>query len=220
MKFFSRFKKPAEPRWTPAEFWQWFQSDAAQLGLLSLGREQTEESQQAAEAVKIAVQRVHPGLVWGLVPVGDDLSPGRFEVSAGGIRELIPEVEALVAAAPKMPLWVVVGFRQPSTDFCLRLSPDDEGISGTNVTCLTTPQPSGLIDLDVYLPLPPDTQPESLSQIGFIVLDHTLGEYVVMTRIGEIEFHSSIIAPPNAVPIQELAAKLVANPVPEAGAGE
>jgi len=44
---------------------------------------------------------------------GPPETPREFIVSAEGIEELFPFVERLVAAAPSLPQWRVLAFRQP-----------------------------------------------------------------------------------------------------------
>lgn len=40
------------------------------------------------------------------------------------------------------------------------------------------------------------------------MVDHILGEYAVMTRIGDLKFQSILVAPPGVIPLSEFASEL------------
>jgi hypothetical protein len=61
-----------------------------------------------------------------------------------------------------------------------------------------------LLDVTLFLPIPAGAPKDVLGELGFIALDHKLGEIVVMTRLGHIEFENILAAPSNARLLSEL----------------
>ena len=192
---------------TPEEFWAWFLSPDGQTTVAETAS-QSQRAQAAISKIGDMLHKVNSDLSWGMVPPSQD-NPGRFEVSAGGIRSVIPAVLAVVEAAPQLPNWHVVAFKQPVED--IQLIYAGQEIDSSTVTCQEVGRNGELIDLNVYVPLPVDAPKKLIGEIGFIVLDHTLGEYVVMTKIGALNFDYTINAPPTVMLVKELAAKLSAD---------
>jgi hypothetical protein len=60
--------------------------------------------------------------------------------------------------------------------------------------------------VDVVVFIPGFTTNEEMGQIGFVILDHVVGEYDMETKIGAIEFASLDKAPKTAKPLAELPA--------------
>src|ERR1700722_515891 len=108
MGLLSRFLRGGKASWSPVEFWTWFQSADGQTALATVAR-----SESAQRSIRDAICRVNSGLVWG-ARLSSDGSKSTFEVSAGGIKALIPAVRGLVDAAPVIAGWDVVAFKQPS----------------------------------------------------------------------------------------------------------
>lgn len=148
-----------------------------------------------------ALRSVNKELAWGCgaSPSGAPV----LEISADGLRHLIPVVKDLVNRAPNMPGISVVAFKQPSPpDFSLSTPFGDIDCESMRWSSLGTHD--GLEGLAVYVPVPPSAPQDACGQIGFIFLDHTLGEYIVMTRVGELEFKPSSMAPADSRPFSEL----------------
>ena len=109
-----------------------------------------------------------------------------FVVSAGGNRSSFPVVISLVDAAPSLPRWKLIKFRQrrellgliqvgtfsinlESVKCSLRVEGDKVGITLF----------FGESDLDETM----------RNQLGYLLLDSALGEYDVETFVGRIDFH-------------------------------
>src|SRR5689334_11672311 len=88
-----------------AEFWRWFQANAERL---APGAQQPDELMDELGA---ALERVEEGLTFELE--ADRQGHNELVISADGRRELFSTVVALVGAAPAIPGWTVVPFRQP-----------------------------------------------------------------------------------------------------------
>ncbi len=154
-------------------------------------------------ALNEALAKTSPGLVWGIMSADSGDGTSEFEVSAGGIKANIPAVEALVAAAPDIPGWEIVAFKQPSEDFAVSYSGGT--VEGRAVRITSTPTRDGKFDLDVYVPVSADTPQKAVGELGFILLDHMLGEYAVMQYLGRLNFIGTPAAPPESTPILEFA---------------
>lgn len=99
-----------------------------------------------------------------------------LEISPEGVKKFADLARQVVAAAPKLDNWRIVAFRQPSEGFSIeisgkRVAPEDckIGLFG---------HPGGPRGLQLYMPDHLDQA--VMSQLAFLILDHTLGEEVVM----------------------------------------
>lgn len=177
-----------------SEFWSWFAGQARTFDVKS-------PSHQAELGKRL--QRINKELTWG-VSAGSNGEASTLEISASGIPQLIPIVQAVVGASPDIPGWNFVAFRQPAETFSIKMGSNE--ISPQSVYWDKLAETSGRVDIALYLPLP-----DHLARIkmGFIVLDHSLGEYLVMTRVGAIDFHPYTLAPSSARPLSTLAPYLL-----------
>jgi hypothetical protein len=104
---------------TPEEsFWKWFQKNENVLFDFEKDEERT------LNALGTEMHKVNPNLTFEFGPKED----GRreFVISADGIQEAFPEVEALYATAPRLPRWKFIKFRP-------RRTPSDISYGGVSV---------------------------------------------------------------------------------------
>ena len=208
MGFLSRFKLGKPSKWTAMEFWTWFANPDGQQVMAGVLSADGKSSESAQKALSESLQRVSADLVWG-VGGGNESDPRMvFEISAGGLSSLATEVMALVDAAPEFTNWKIVAFKQPQPDFAVSIGHGLESIDSNTVKVWATPQGDGHYDLQVFLPVPADFPAKMLPEVGFIMLDHVLGEYAVMTRIGDLKFQSILVAPPGVIPLSKFANQL------------
>jgi hypothetical protein len=110
--------------------------------------------------------------------------PLEFVISCDGIREGIPIVEKLGDSAPQIEGIKIFKFRQPKKDSLevkigdLKLSADDIYIQY---------KIDKIIHLQFFIKNY-DVHDQRYGQIAFILLDNLIGEYFVMTKIGNIDF--------------------------------
>lgn len=166
-------------------FWRWFREHEGEL----FSFEQDQE--RVFDALSRALARVHPHLTFEFGPHAH----GRrdFVVSADGLRDAFPAVDALVGAAPPLPRWRVVRFR-PRRDPAVTLRIGDVAVDGTKVFVAVAregPKFALTLFVDGYRP----TSGHVYEQIALLLLDVTLGEYDVETRIGTIEVAGAASAP-------------------------
>ncbi len=156
-------------------FWQWFREHERELFNFERDRERTFD--QLADQLK----KVDANLTFEF---GPKATRREFIISAGGIRSAFHSVSALVATAPALEHWQVTGFRPrrwPPNVIQFggkTIDPDD-----VQFTLLDDGRATG-----IYLFLPGYSEADTdLKQIGYLLLDSTLGEYDVETRLGLIK---------------------------------
>ena len=135
----------------------------------------------AAELTEL-IGRVHPDLEFDIGPP----EAGRREIviSAGGIREAFPAVEALARAAPPLTRWNVVTYRKRRpvggtvTFQGLALSPDDVRFEFS---------PGGPGEgIVLYMPGYTRQEHSRYLALALLMLDTMLGEYDVEMKLGSI----------------------------------
>lgn len=114
-------------------------------------------------------------------------------VSCNGIKAGIPDVEKLVAAAPKIAGWEILAFKQPlpigefeSEDGAV-VYDDRYKVDAVSASFAFT-KDGELYHLTIFSPK--DRLEQGHKFAYFLLLDMLLGEYFVMTRLGNIELVS------------------------------
>lgn len=153
------------------------------------------------------LHRIKGGLAFQIGKVSDIW---QIEVSADGIRDRIPTVRKIVDAAPPIPGWKVVAFRQP-TEAGLSIQMGEQTIDESSIWYRASDGPQSL-NLEIFIAGVTDANFETMTHIAFLFLDSMVGEYAVMTRFASIEFFP---LPPDPVrdglrPLAELPAQVQA----------
>lgn len=174
-------------------FWRWFAANAAAL------RADT-DLQQAMERIGAELERVDPGVIAEIAKDGDKRT---LILSADGDKDLFPVVQAVYARRPTVEGWEIVAFR-PRSD--LSNSIEMEGSKVKKMSDVKFIAERAGDKLDVRLFIPAYTETEQMQLIGFLLLDHAVGEYDMETKIGGVEFDSIAHAPRSAKSLTELPA--------------
>ena len=159
-------------------FWQWFQDNAERLD-----REIEHDPEDVIGEVVEALARVRPGLTCEFGTQTD--KEREFVISADGKRDLFPVVRRLVDAAPDLPGWKIIAFRQPKgTKFSVSfgtatLDPDD-------IWFALIPEGGGRVGLELYMAGLTPANREAFEYASILLLDAAIGEYAVETVIGSI----------------------------------
>jgi len=180
---------------TPEAFWTWFRENLKRL--------RAQPPEVMIGEVNKQFQRAYPGLImeFGLE------EPLLVVISGDGLKENIPKVKRAVAEAPIYSEYRVVAFRQPSKEApTVRIGEVEADLSLTR--CRPTTRSGSHVDIELFVPVPNIFPEDVVGQLGFIALDHILGEEAVMTRIGDISFYSIEQAPEDAVLLTEFLATL------------
>jgi hypothetical protein len=170
------------------DFWVWFQANEDRL--FSFEREQDAVFDQLATALA----QVSPDLTFEFGP--DEDGKREFVISAGGVRNAFPEVEALAGAAPSLPRWTILKYRQrrsPIMDMTINgttVKPED-----VEVALMSNGRELGVrMFFDGYTQ---DTH-QLWGMFCYLFLDQALGEYDVETKLNMIDF-TAMSAKGNAV---------------------
>jgi hypothetical protein len=138
-------------------------------------------------------------------------------ITADGDEAQFPVVDRIVAKAPPIAGWQIVALRQPNLIGGERIRIDDKEVELAAVRVVPIVEGAGeRFALEVYVPgcVPDD---ETFLQITFLILDHTIGERDMETRIGGIRCHPLTDAPRSAIALADLA-KLLRESAPGSGA--
>jgi hypothetical protein len=161
------------------EFWNWFK--AHEDVLFDFEKDQERIFDQLGDEM----HKLNPSLTFEFGP--KENGRREFVISADGIREAFPEVEALYATAPSLPRWKFIKFRP-------RRKPLDVSYGGISVRAASVRvqiEPMGqTADLTVFIPGYTSSAKKEYMTAAFLLLDGALGEYDVETRVGRIRVDS------------------------------
>ena len=138
------------------------------------------------EELTVELNKVSNGLTFQFS--SKDIYGREFVVSADGIRQLFSTVIKLVGAAPALPGWKIVAFRQPmSPQFSLdfrgfRLLTDDMWFKITSKEYW--------VDITLYVKGLSRKNRHIVQHSSLIALDNALGEYDVEMKVGHIYWQS------------------------------
>ena len=175
-------------------FWTWFtQNENKIIGIL--------DDRSFATTLKAKMEEYYPVLTFELGPAEE--GKYNFYISCDGLREGLPYVELLGTAAPELPKWNIIKYKQPHkevTDIMidgLQLGPKEITVSYTVSI--------KWIDLKLFID-GFNEKDDRYNHISFLLLDALLGEYAMMTKVGAITFHSSGSVQPSKeiIPFLEL----------------
>ncbi len=179
MSLFSFTKSSAATQ--EEKFWKWFVKNQDMLF------EFEEDRENIFDKLASEMNKVHPNLTFEFGPV---LETGirEFVISAAGIKDAFPAVEALFDSAPTLSKWKFIKFRsrrKPLND--LNFGGKSIKASEVHYKMFNDQEKIGLI---IFLDGYNDAEKEIYGNIGFLFLDEALGEYDIEMKVGFIEFHS------------------------------
>jgi hypothetical protein len=191
-----------------SKFWNWFQTN--QQLLSSTENPGDKAHVELGENLK----SIEEGLTFEIGKATDEKR--EIAVSADGIPELFPLVKQVVAAAPKMEKWQVVAFRQrvPAAalkELAIRGGPAGGG--GEQID-LAAKDMRGSISragdkANVAVFMKNYTGKEGQQNMVLVMLQQALGEYDLVTKVGDIRFASiEEDDKKNSVPFEELGSAL------------
>jgi hypothetical protein len=161
------------------EFWDWFIQHEGELFNLDPDRE--DERERIFDELASELQKVDPDLTFEFGPN----EPRReFVISAGGIKRAFPAVASLVDAAPALDRWQVTAFRPRRTPSnVVEFRGKRVYLRDVQFSLLDNGKMAG-----IYVFIPGFQEGDAdLKQIGYLLLDETLGEYDVESRLGLIK---------------------------------
>lgn len=181
------------------EFWAWFRSNEERLYHF-----ESDQDQILGELGE-RLERVHGDLCFEFSPVRDD-GTREFVVSAGGIAESFPVVEAMVSAAPELPRWRWVRLRPRRPSFGGEISIAGDRLN-TDQVRFKLYRDGEKVGIALFIDGLTEARREALSQAAWILLDAALGEFTIETQVGFVDLldaehrHAA-----GACPVEELPA--------------
>ena len=188
----------AEPL-TKEGFWLWFKDNKAFI------QQYDTNTEEVMDSVELMIKQIHPDLWFEIGQAEDDQY--EFIISGGGLKSAIPQVVDLYKAAPQIDGWRVIAFKPrhaiKATEYKgIEFKIEDFMYASNYYDDLT--------DVTVYIKGFTEKNEETHGMAGFLFLDSVLGEYDVMTKLGNIRFEP-MPGNPQALglkPLPELAAEV------------
>jgi hypothetical protein len=177
-----------------SELWRWFSENAARLHGL--------EGEELVREVYPRVEAIDDRLGVEVSTQADAQGRRELIITAYAARAAIPAVMAIVAEAPEVRGWKIIGLR-PAMGFEFSLRNDKGGFDAKDLRFLTSPQAEG-IRVRLLMPVPIDGMPaQAREQLAWQLVNIGLGEFLA-SRIDALELAEGKGA--EGRPISELAA--------------
>ncbi len=160
-------------------FWKWFKKNELKIY-------QFEKNQEPVlDEISEQLSKYKEGVVF---EISEERNGKReFIISADGLKELFPAVEALKAAAPLLEKWSIIAFRPRMEDYSkFKLDYAGKEFDPANIWIYYRIQ-DGYFDLIIYHPEYSEAERNAFISGAYILLDMALGEYDVVTGIRYID---------------------------------
>jgi hypothetical protein len=159
------------------KFWQWFATNEKQLF-----RFEDENQELLFMKLHQQLQKVHPSLAFEFSGMLKN-KKRYFVISADGNRDAFPSVLALCQAAPLLPHWIIIPFRQPKPGF----TGVDFGPVNLQFKDIFFRYAIEKDKLSVEMNIRNYDGTSVMDSALFIALDTLIGEYATETYLGSIE---------------------------------
>lgn len=161
-------------------FWRWFQANETRLF------DSEKDQERVFDELRAQLHKVNPGLTFQFGP--KEAGVREFVISADGIKEVFPAVISLADSAPALPRWRVIKFRP-------RHGPGPITLEGLKISTeqveFTIEPDDAKAGLTLFIDGYKETEHERYASVAFLMLDQSLGEYDVETKVGFVEFRPS-----------------------------
>ena len=165
---------------TPEEkFWSWFENNEQMLFEFENNRE------VVFDKLALQMHKIDENLTFEFSPIKDNFR--EFVISADGIIKSFQAVEKLHDAAPKLKKWKFIKFRPRRKPMTVQLSGVE--IKPEDVKCQLFKDGKKVGVMLFFKNYSPE-QNNLFARIGYLLLDESIGEYDVETKVGFIEFAS------------------------------
>ena len=176
-----------------AQFWAWFQAHGAEVATIKTGTE------SIAEELTRELRKIDARLVYQ-IRVGP---PRELAISADGLATLFPTVRRLVAAAPALPGWTIVAFRQRTRMPEINRSGKLIHVTDLSFSLLAPPKPGYKLDVAIFVGGGIAVDAVVRGSV-FVILDSWLGEVDTETVLGKVQISDETEKPRDARPFPEL----------------
>ena len=161
------------------QFWKWFQKNESKLF-------QFEKDQEPIlDEISEQLSKYKEGIVFEISQ--ENNGKREFIISADGLKELFPDVEALKDAAPKLDRWSIIAFRPRMKDYAnFKLDYAGKEFDPAKIWIYHRIQ-DGYFDLIIYHTSFTEEERNAYVSGAYILLDMALGEYDVVKGIRYID---------------------------------
>lgn len=170
--FFSSWTKKAPE----IKFWSWFEKN--QNMLFNFEKDQ----ERVFDKLAAAMRKVHPELTFEFGPIENGTR--EFVISADGLKDAFPAVEALFLSAPELSLWKFIKFRPRREVMTIQMG--DVKLNPSDLAVALEPD-GKKTGLTVFVKGYDETKKSQLLHVVYLMLDQAIGEYDMETKVGFIE---------------------------------
>lgn len=164
------------------QFWSWFLSNQQRIEAFI---DSDHSDYSVYEELTDQMNACYEEIVPELTKTEDDQYV--LIITPDGIKAGIEPAMALYNAKPELHNWVVEKFRQPCDTITLNL--DGLSYSADNLEIMPElDREEEVVNIHVFV-RNMNTDPDKYQNLAFLYLDHILGEYNSLTKMGWIEFH-------------------------------
>jgi hypothetical protein len=172
-------------------FWNWFSDEAPSLW--------TASKVDAMQRIQRELERQHHGV---FAEIGSDGGGRLLVLTADGDRSQFPTVQRLFAARPNVKGWKIVAFRPREAKPFSKIAMNNRDLDPATLRYVAR-RKNDKLDIKLYVAGYTEGDKE-IGLMGFLALDHTVGEYDVETKLGGIELLPIAQAPAVSRALEEL----------------
>jgi hypothetical protein len=165
------------------QFWDWFIANKKKIENF-IDSEHNDYSMYNLLTKKM--RAYHDEIVPELTKTKDDKYV--LIITPDGIKAGIEPTKALAAAKPHIDNWIVEKFRQPCDEITLEFKGVTYPSSDIEVVAEFDSKKE-VANIEMFI-RNMNKDPINYKNLAFLYLDHILGEFNVLTKIGYIEFHN------------------------------
>ncbi len=179
---FNLFKRKDISKTPEEKFWNWFVENKAKIEKFM---DSDQRNLSIYNKLTKEIQNYSVNLFPELTKTEDDKYV--LIITPDGIKEGVKPTKELAVASPVIDNWVIVKFRQPSDNILLNF----KGLEYPPTDIEILPQIDHERDVvDIKIFVRNMNKDEGLYQsLAFLYLDHILGEFNSITKVGYIDFH-------------------------------
>ncbi len=161
-------------------FWEWFTINHKKIEEFITNREDYSIYTELTEKVKEYHNLLNPELTQ------DEEGFYNLIITPDGIREGVEPTTKLVYSAPEIEEWKFFRLRQPKDKFGLRINEVDVNIPDIKIVRKLDIENKSVDIIVCFKDYVEEN--DDFKTVGFLMLDHVVGEINVMTRIDSIDF--------------------------------
>ena len=180
-------------------FWKWFEKNEDRLFHFE------DDQELVFSKLGERLSAVHQDLVFEFGPLLDN-GKRDFVVSADGLQRAFPAVESLVGAAPRLERWNWIEFRQrgkPHVEISYRGVSVDFAKTSCELISL-----GDHVDFVIYYEEYDSDQSDIYEELGYLIVDHLLGEFDTVAKVAEVRSAPASEADPSwNRPLEDLPAR-------------